>query len=588
MSDPKIFLKTIYDLRVQDSGKPFRYSIPAYQRGYRWTPTQVEQLLNDIREFTKRENPKTEEFYCLQPLVLRVNDDDTYEVVDGQQRLTTILLILRHFNERLSARFQQQLYQLEYKTRHDLQSFLDDPSEKLASSNIDFFHIEKAVTAISKWFKERENEVEAIKDAFLNRVKIIWFELPANENAIAAFTRLNVGKIPLTNGELIRALFLKRGRGAASGQLQIRITQQIAQEWDTLEKTLQGQEFWCFLSNEAEKSGARIDFLFDLVARRDGMENGKDDYATFNYFSQKLIQQNVDVESEWYTVKKTFMALEEWFVDRRLYHLVGYLIWAGVDVNELLGLADGVTKLDFKEKLRDKIFRRAFGPSAPTPVTAEWIADHLDGLEYGSGSKRIRSVLLLFNLATLLRNPNSNMRFQFESFKTEAWDIEHVRSIAPDRPGPGKGQFEWMERCLGYLESAQEAQELQNDIRAFNRLPPKEAGGTAFDSVYEKVLHYFQEADGEEADNSISNLVLLDYNTNRSYKNAVFAVKRHRVLSLDRDGVFVPICTRNVFLKCYNQQVEHLIFWTHKDRGGYRKAMIDVLYAFFTGSWIYE
>jgi hypothetical protein len=583
MNEPQICLKTVYDLRVNASGEPFRYRIPAYQRGYRWTPTQVNQLLNDIREFTKRENPQPDEFYCLQPLVLRANDDNTYEVVDGQQRLTTMLLILRHFNERLAARYQQQLYRLEYETRPDLRAFLDNPSAQLAASNIDFFHIDQAVTAISDWFEIRESEVEAVKDAFLNRAKIIWFELSPEENAIAAFTRLNVGKIPLTNGELIRALFLKRGRGVPVGPLQYR----IAQEWDTLEKSLQGPDFWCFLSNDTERYGGRIDFLFELVARRHGMERGTDEYATFNYFSQQLIQKDADLETEWSTVKKTFMALEEWFEDRRLYHLVGYLIWAGVDVNELLALADGATKLEFKEKIRAKIFRHAFGPSAPAPVSAEWIADQLDGLEYGPGSRKIRSILLLFNLATLLQNPQSNMRFQFESFKTAWWDIEHVRSVAPDRPGTWNGQVEWMERCLSYLQSAREAPELQTDIQAFTKLSPKEATGVSFDVVYEKILRHFREASGEEADNSISNLVLLDYATNRSYKNAVFAVKRHRVLSLDRDGVFVPLCTRNVFLKCYNQQVEHLIFWTQNDRDGYRQAMIDTLHAFFTGSWIY-
>jgi hypothetical protein len=317
------------------------------------------------------------------------------------------------------------------------------------------------------------------------------------------------------------------------------------------------------------------------------MKRGTDEYATFNYFSQKLIKKDADLEAEWSTVKKTFMAMEEWFADRRLYHLVGYLIWTGVDVNGLLALADGATKSEFKEKLGAKIFSHAFGPTAPAPVTAEWIADQLDGLEYGPASGRIRSILLLFNLATLLQNPQSNMRFQFESFKTGWWDIEHVRSVAPDRPGTLKGQVEWLERCLDYLESAHEAPELQNDIQAFIKLSSKEATDASFDVLYEKVLRYFQEAGGDEADNSISNLVLLDYATNRSYKNAVFAVKRHRVLSLDRDDVFVPLCTRNVFLKCYNQQVEHLMFWTQNDRDGYRQAMIDILYAFFTRGWIY-
>ena len=103
--------------------------------------------------------------------------------------------------------------------------------------------------------------------------------------------------------------------------------------------------------------------------------------------------------------------------------------------------------------------------------------------------------------------------------------------------------------------------------------------------MYEKVLRHFQEDGENEADNGISNLVLLDYATNRSYGNAVFAVKRQRVLSLDRDGVFVPLCTRNVFLKCYNPQVDHVMFWTQEDRDGYRQAMIDTLHTFFTGGW---
>lgn len=584
MSESHICLKTVYDLRVNALDEPFLYRIPAYQRGYRWTSTQVTQLLDDIQEFTKRENPQPEEFYCLQPLVLRVNDDGAYEVVDGQQRLTTLLLILRHFNERLTARYQQKLYRLKYETRSDLQAFLDNPSPEQAASNIDFFHIDQAVKTISEWFEKRESEVEAIKDAFLNKAKVIWFQLSSGENAVAAFTRLNVGKIPLTNGELIRALFLKRSKSGPAGSLQLR----IAHEWDTLEKTLQGGDFWCFLSNDTDKHGGRIDFLFDLVARRDGMTPGMDEYATFNYFSQKLASKNVDLEAEWLAVKKTFMLLEEWFTDRRLYHLVGYLIWVGVDVNELCALAEGATKKEFKEKLRAKVFWNAFGVTVPAPLTAEWIADRLDGLDYGPGSRQIRSILLLFNLATLLQNAQSNMRFQFESFKTAMWDIEHVRSVAPDRPGARKGQVEWLERCRSYLESANEEPEIQTDIQKFILLPPKEATDSAFDAVYEKILRHFQEVGEDEADNGISNLALLDSATNRSYKNAVFAVKRHRVLSLDRDGVFVPLCTRNVFLKCYNPQVDHVMFWTQKDRDGYRQAMIDMLHAFFIGGWIHE
>jgi hypothetical protein len=574
-------LKTVYDLRVSASGDPLRYHIPAYQRGYRWAPTQVKQLLDDVREFTKRMNPQPEEFYCLQPLVLRANDDGAYEVVDGQQRLTTLLLILRHFNERLAARYQQKLYRLEYQTRPDLQAFLENPSPEAAASNIDFFHIDQAVKTISEWFERRDSEVEAIKDAFLNKTKIIWFQLSPTENAIAAFTRLNVGKIPLTNGELIRALFLKHSDGGPSGPRQF----QIAHEWDALEKSLQRGDLWSFLSNETQKRGSRIDFIFDLVARQEGLKPGADEYATFNHFSQKLAGKDADIDVEWLAVKRTFMLLEEWFADRRLYHLVGFLIWSGEDVNSLRALAAGVGKREFRNRLRAKIFECAFDATEPTPLSEEWIADQLDALDYRPGSRRIRRILLLFNLATLLGNEQSNIRFQFESFKTANWDIEHVRSVAPDRPGTPKGKVEWLERCQGYLEAANEAPDLQGDIRAFIDLPTNEATEAAFDSVYEKVLRHFREDKEDGADNGVSNLVLLDYATNRSYRNAVFAVKRHRVLSLDRDGVFVPLCTRNVFLKCYNSRVDHVMFWTQEDRDGYRGVMIETLHAFFTSGW---
>lgn len=574
-------LKTIYDLRVNASNDPVRYFIPAYQRGYRWTPTQVTQLLDDVREFTKRDNPQPEEFYCLQPLVLRPNDDGAYEVVDGQQRLTTLLLILRHFNERLAARYQQTLYRLEYETRANLESFLDNPSPEGAASNIDFFHIDQAIKTISDWFEKRESEVEVIKDGVLNKTKIIWFQLSPQENAVAAFTRLNVGKIPLTNGELIRALFLKGGKSGSPEPLQ----RQIAHEWDALEKSLQSGDFWSFLSNDMGRHGGRIDFIFKLVARQDGMKSATDAYATFHHFNSKLTHKNSDPPAEWLTVKRTFMLLEEWFADRRLYHLVGYLIWAGEEVNALLSLASGSTKHQFKKSLKAKMFQYAFSAAEPMQLTKQWIEDQLDALEYRPGSERIRRILLLFNLATLLGNEQSNIRFQFKSFKTENWDIEHVRSVAPDRPGTHRGKIEWLKRCEAYLKSANEAPDIQNDIQAFIVLQPKEATDSAFDLVYERVLRHFKEDDEDGGDNGISNLVLLDYATNRSYGNAVFAVKRQRILSLDRDGVFVPLCTRNVFLKCYNPEVDHVMFWTQRDRDGYRQVMIDTLFEFFTNGW---
>jgi uncharacterized protein with ParB-like and HNH nuclease domain len=273
MNSQQLCLKTVDDLRVDpNSNAPLKFYIPAYQRGYRWFSLQVTQLLEDIHEFTQRRNPQPDEFYCLQPLVIKVRPNGKLEVVDGQQRLTTLPLILRHFNERLTEKYRQKLFTLEYETRPSLDEFLRTPGEEAANDNADYFHLYKAIRTIEDWFDQRESEVEAVKSALLNKTKVIWFELAERDNPVDAFTRLNVGKIPLTNDELIRALFLRRtgqdDKDAANVQIH------IAYEWDQLEKGLQSDDFWYFLSNWSRSGQNRIGFIFDLVAQRLGFVQG--------------------------------------------------------------------------------------------------------------------------------------------------------------------------------------------------------------------------------------------------------------------------------------------------------------------------
>jgi len=585
MSNQEISLKTVNDLRLAANNEPQRFLIAKYQRGYRWSPLQVTQLLDDIREFTKRRNPQPDEFYCLQPLVLKAQADGGFEVVDGQQRLTTLLLILRHFNERLAAKYQQPLYSLAYETRPKLADFLAQSSIQLAESNVDFFHLAQAIRVIEEWFTPRESEVEEIKAALLNKTKVIWFQLAASDNPVDAFTRLNVGKIPLTNDELIRALFLRRSNAEES---EAQVAQlHIAYEWDLLEKALQSDAFWYFLSNEKGKAQNRIGFLFDLVARADGLpaEATHDAYGVFYTFSQKLKNSAADPEREWRKIKQAYLMLEEWFEDRTLYHLVGFLVAEGMGINEIRALAAQTTKSEFERRLRGEIFTRVMGGPPPdaADITAirERVGERLSDLEYGPHSDGIRSLLLLFNITTLLQNDRSNLRFQFDSFKNERWDIEHVRSITSDKPERHSDRQAWLKHCLGFLQSQAEAEPLQAEIGDFLKLPQVQAVNEVFDPLYEKVLAHFQENTQQETDHSIGNLALLDEHTNRSYKNAVFAVKRHRLLEIDRAGIFVPLCTRNVFLKCYSPKADNLIFWSASDRDAYQNAIIETLVTFF-------
>jgi len=89
MSDMALSLKPVNDLLGE------KFFIPAYQRGYRWTPRQVTDLLEDILTFqSESDGSKKETFYCLQPVVVMQRQEGDWELIDGQQRLTTLFLVL--------------------------------------------------------------------------------------------------------------------------------------------------------------------------------------------------------------------------------------------------------------------------------------------------------------------------------------------------------------------------------------------------------------------------------------------------------------------------------------------------------------
>lgn len=103
----------------------YNFFIPAYQRGCRWADTQVTQLLADVWEFTKRDKKEKGEFYCLQPIVAKKQGDNQWEVIDGQQRLTTIFIVLKYLEDickLLDSDFKH--YSIQYSTRKNSADFL--------------------------------------------------------------------------------------------------------------------------------------------------------------------------------------------------------------------------------------------------------------------------------------------------------------------------------------------------------------------------------------------------------------------------------------------------------------------------------
>ncbi len=588
-----IALRSVREL-LSENGKPARYWIPSYQRGYRWTRVQVAQLLDDIWDFIEAPGAQ-DRFYCLQPIVVKRHSDGRIEVVDGQQRLTTIhiiLLCLRDIAKLLTKTF----FELKFETRNDpARPSLDSIDLSKALDNPDYFHACEAYEAVQEWCgsgsHDESHQLKLIQhllnaDTAGPNVRVIWFELGLNDNVVDAFTRLNVGKIRLTDDELIRALFLGNGHGATPEEAAIKA--QIAYEWDLIEKGLQAPDFWAFLTEDKREQN-RIGHLFELMAQAEDIpvEDHHDEYWVFHVFSDRLRRSTL--EKEWLRIKQEFMRFQEWFEDERriAYHIIGFLVTQSVEMSEIRRLSEQCTKSEFHRRLRDRVYQWLNGKEC-VPAEEELRADiatYLDALEYGTDKqkKRIRAILLLFNIASLIENRRSNLKFNFTAFKDRdcGWDLEHIRSLASDRIN---NRPEWLESCHRFLIEQPDPhwKSLAEEVSAQIALGD-DASTDKFKSLRLSILKQLGEDSQPEERNDISNLTLLDSGTNRGYKNAPFAVKRRTILAVDKAGVFVPLCTRNVFLKAYSAHVGSAIVWSDPDADDYEKAIVNTLVGFFLG-----
>jgi len=530
-----------------------RFFIPAYQRGYRWTVEQVTDLLKDINEFTPKEIAGTtnKTWYCLQPIVVKKSEKeiDVWNVIDGQQRLTTIYLILHYFNRRYLEVDRTPLFELSYETRPESARFLQDQlgAEEVSDKNIDFWHMTKAYESIQKWFKDAGPTFDRnnFESKFSHATRVIWYET-VDKDEIAIFTRLNIGKIRLTDAELIKALFLNSSNFNNGQGDKVRFRQiEIASQWDAMEYALQQDSFWYFLTGGEDKLVTRIELIFRLMSEK---PEEKEDYQTFSNFNERFKQHKSEqaIIDAWQEVRGYYQTLEEWFNDRYYYHIIGFLIATGTDIRDLLKLNEGKpTKHSFRKSLKT--------------LVEDKVKAKLENIEYKKGP--VRNILLLHNIITMLNNDESS-RFPFDRYKREQWDIEHVSASAEKMPANEKHQEDWLKEAVDHLPEG----ELKQQATIYKK--------DSFQKIYEEIVSHFNER-GES--NEIANLTLLDANTNRGYGNSVFPVKRSKIIEKDRLGTFIPVCTRNVFMKFYNTQVEHMSFWGDTDRTAYLANIKQVL-----------
>lgn len=547
------------------------FIVPDYQRGYRWGKEEVVRLLEDIYAIT-------DQHYCLQPIVVKKRGDE-FELIDGQQRLTTIYMIYSYMHSVVGKIFKKANFSIRYETREKSAEFLENIDLTRENENIDFWFMSNAYRAIDEWFIEKDGVAAFSKIAthFEEKVEIIWYEVGDEEkDPIALFARLNIGKIALTSAELVKAMFLC---GTNTQRISEEKKEEIAFQWDNIERELHDDALWYFLTNEqGGRDKPRIDLVLDLMAENDGKTREK--YATFYYFDDKR-KQNVDLLEIWRDIQHTFLILKGWRENHELFHKIGYLIASGSkSILELFKMSKDITKDKFIDELNCCI------------KDSIRISDNYAELSYETsrGYQYISRLLLLFNVESVRSNGEQTQWFPFDKFKygdkgKTSWSLEHIHA-QQSKGLQGQAVWkEWIEKHIPSVRAVNGPADLiarMEEATAAQTLTRQE-----FEPVQEAVIDCLSDKGAKGQMHSISNLALLKSGNNSVLSNSSFDVKRNDIIKMDMAGEYIPFCTKMVFLKYYTPSEAHqLHFWSQADRNAYISKMNDVLEEYLDGNRI--
>ena len=574
------------------------FIIGNYQRGYKWGKKEILELLNDINEYNSIG------FYCLQPLILYANtesellkiESDIYvrkqnEIIDGQQRTTTIYLMLEYLKYKgfVGSNIG---YKIRFNTRDRSREFLDNHlgiiyninidsvtvedisadkfddyetlnvlwrvfiDKNINYDNSDVYHFFVVNIMIRKWlsnFITNGGNVVEYVDKLLNSVKVIWYELAKNQrditkkDIIKVFQNNNSNKIKLTNSELIKALFtlqIKQNHIAEIAEFE---TNRFAMEWDMIENQLQDKSFWYFVCSNIEDydDGTHIDLLFDIINQR---PQKTDNLYSYRKYEKKFNQKEI---LDWNTVLELYFKLLDWYNDKATYHYTGFLINTRIsNLQTIYKLSQNRKKNSFLFELKNLIRKEFRKMKHDEPIYI------LENLDYEKDKNAVKTVLLLFNILYYI-NDHSEHKFPFELYVEEDWSIEHINPQNP-RELDFESYKNWFYELVKDL--GDEKTNIKNEIFSlFNAV-------SAIDELSKEEQKKLDEISNILKINSnthkIENLALLDRNTNSALGNNLFNKKREKILLFDSIGkaevnkknvpVFIPNETKNVFNKSYS------------------------------------
>ena len=556
-----------------------------------------------------------------------------WEIIDGQQRLTTIFLLYKYLLDQKGWDAEtlkeeedgKELYHIYYATRDGSSQFLEgltiktieDSDEESLKDNVDYYHMANAFKYIGKWIKtdgktiniryQLGGSLDNIRTSFFKllngmsdtkggSVQVLWYEIAEikEKNNIKEFQKINTGKIRLTDAELIKGLFLLK-KNFTSGDKYIKQSE-LALEWEYIENTLHANNFWYFLQKKGYDMPNRIDLLFNLIYKKNAlkeipeiewdskikeidaqlMDTRQSEIFRFYYnrFEGKMgedLQQEVAVA--WDEVMELFRTLDDWFCTPSIYNYIGLLSQCGEDLCRLVlhfeYMPETICRDDFEKYLKERISYHLRG--AKIDDENKQILN-----TYDKDHDTIYKLLLTLNIHLLneqnqkLESESDVYKFPFDVLSAQNWDIEHIDSFHTNALKKEKDKREWIKTAM-----ADRKDELKDDEVAALKQKLDE---NALDDAINILKKNAQEVEvDEEIKNTIGNLTLLDAATNRMYGNSLFCTKRRIIIERIKQGVFVPIATQYIFAKFFDEKGTNRSLWTKEDMEAYHKYIYEAL-----------
>lgn len=514
------------------------YCIPDYQRAYVWDTDQVRDLLDDTIS-AYRENKEAQ--YFLGSMVLKINEKSEnnvsyteYELLDGQQRITTVFLILACMRDMLTDYPQYQnslagfVYQAEdailqqpermriiFNIRSDVRDFVNEHikplhgtcndallKEKMQAKdvNISIRNMANAMLVAHEFLEENKSEIIGYLSYFLNKVLMIYVATEELQDAFQLFTVLNNRGVKLSSSDILKAENLK--------ELSAADRTSWATRWEEMEMYF-GEDFDKFLSHirtilVKKKQTTTLLKEFDEFV----YSNQEYDRTQKKYVPRTpILRRGRDTFELLYSYYHTYQ--EVFDTDHSVvtgdYEITNYLKLMETGFGADYWIAP---VLDYYRKYRRRGFV-AFLKALDRKLSADWIIAATPTVRMENVNAILREIEASQDSAALL---------QSKTFTVNKSDFERV--INGDIYGRSFAKYLLLKLDLIYRGSSTPM--IPQAIASIEHILPRNPSA---DSQWVKD---FSEAEREEWTNKLGNLVLISRRKNTSQGNRDYVEKKEK------------------------------------------------------------